>query len=79
MPVVLRSGGFAISIYSREHPPPHVHVHYAGKRCRIELETLKLSRGSSMNRSEEARALRLVAAHREALLALWIQEKVEVR
>ncbi|MFL5538745.1 MAG: DUF4160 domain-containing protein [Longimicrobiaceae bacterium] len=70
MPVVLRVGGFAIGFFSDEHDPPHLHVRYAGKKCRIVLSTLVLS-NSTMNRSEEAAAMRIVVANREALEAAW--------
>jgi len=71
MPTVMRIGGFAFGIYTRDHGPAHVHVHYAGRQCKIELETLKLT-ASSMNAKEESQAVRLVSAHGEALLALWL-------
>ena len=72
MPIVLRVGGFAFGIYTRDHAPPHVHVRHSGRWCKVELETLKLT-ASSMNRSEERQALRLVSAHGAVLLALWLE------
>jgi hypothetical protein len=75
MPVVLRVGGFSFTIFTDEHEPAHVHVRYAGKKCRIALETLLLTR-SNMSRSDAARAVHLVADHREELLLAWIELKL---
>jgi hypothetical protein len=72
MPIVLRVGGFAFQIFSNEHDPPHVHVRYAGKTCRIVLSTLDVST-SGMSRSEEAAAVRIVASYREELSAAWAE------
>ena len=72
MPIVLRVGGFAFAIYLRDHAPPHVHVRYSGRWCKVELETLKLT-ASNMNRSEEGEALRLVSAHADVLFVLWVK------
>jgi hypothetical protein len=72
MPTVLRVEGFAFSFFPGDHEPAHVHVRYAGRKCRIVLSTLELSR-SDMNTSEEGRAVRIVASHREALSAAWLE------
>jgi hypothetical protein len=63
--------GFAFSIYPGDHDPPHVHVWYSGKMCRIVLDTLDLSR-SDMNHSEENRAVRIVAKHHDELVEAWL-------
>ena len=70
MPVVLRVGGFVFKIFSNDHDPPHVHVRYAGKRCKMILSTLVMTH-SDMNESEEATTVRIVAANREVLEAAW--------
>ncbi|HEV7590802.1 MAG TPA: DUF4160 domain-containing protein [Longimicrobium sp.] len=75
MPTVLTVGGFAFSFFPDDHEPAHVHVRYAGKKCRIVLETLKLSK-STMNTSDEASALRLVSVHREELMLAWAESKL---
>ena len=72
MPVVLRVGGFAFKMYPEDHAPPHVHVRYGRHTCKGELATLLLSR-SNLTTSEEARAVRMVAAHGEILFAAWAQ------
>jgi hypothetical protein len=81
MPVVLRVGGFAFGIYPGDHDPPHVHVRYSGRKCKIVLSTLKIS-NSDMNRSEEGSVVRMVAEHWEALTTAWVeirQQKSEGR
>jgi len=72
MSVVLRVGGFAFTMFGKDHDPPHVHVRYAGKRCRIVLSTLDVTR-SNMSTSEKARAVRLVGANRETLHEAWLR------
>ncbi|HYH82540.1 MAG TPA: DUF4160 domain-containing protein [Longimicrobium sp.] len=70
MPVVLRTQGFAFGFYANDHAPPHVHVIYAGTRCRILLETLAVTHGS-MKQNDQTRAVQLVAANRETLERAW--------
>lgn len=76
MPTVLRAGGFSLGFYTSEHDPPHVHVRYAGRRCKVALGTLDVSR-SDMNHSEESRAVRLVAEHHDELLVAWLEVKAQ--
>jgi hypothetical protein len=66
MPIMLRVGGFAFGVYAGDHDPPHVHVRYAGTKCRIVLDTLQVKNGT-MKVPDRAYALRVVAAHREQL------------
>jgi Domain of unknown function (DUF4160) len=72
MPVVLRIEGFAFSFFAGDHEPPHVHVAYGGDECRVALDTLELG-NSTMKANDERRALRLVATHRVALAAAWVE------
>jgi hypothetical protein len=74
MPTVLRVGGFKFGFFPGDHEPPHLHVRYAGRQCRIVLGTLDLSH-SNMNHSEESRATRLVAEHHDELLVAWLESK----
>jgi hypothetical protein len=75
MPIVLRSGGFTIGIYVREHDPPHVHVCYAGAEAIIEIESGFVRVVKGMKKPDVARALKLVQAHRGELLASWIEKR----
>jgi hypothetical protein len=74
MPTVLRVDGFAFRVIPGDHDPPHVHVRYSGRKCKIVLSTLDVS-NSDMNRSEEGGAVRIVAEHQEALSAAWAAVK----
>jgi hypothetical protein len=72
MPVVLRVGGFAFRIIPGDHDPPHVHVRYSGRACKVFLESLAVTH-SSMNAKEEAATIRLVDANHPALYAAWLE------
>ena len=72
MPVVLRVGGFAFGFYANEHDPPHVHVRYAGGFVIVDIETANVRRNVGMKPHDMLRAVRLVEAHRDVLLAGWI-------
>jgi hypothetical protein len=43
MPTILREGGFAVMIFTRDHPPAHVHVLKAGGAVKVSLLTLCVS------------------------------------
>jgi len=73
MPTVLRIGGFAFSIYPGDHPPPHVHVRYSGRRAVVEIESEKVRDSRGMATPNVAEAQRLVRTHRAELLASWIK------
>ncbi|HKP76466.1 MAG TPA: DUF4160 domain-containing protein [Longimicrobiaceae bacterium] len=71
MPVVLRIGGFAFSIYPGDHEPPHVHVRYAGAKVIVTIETGEVRRNRGMKKQDVTEAKRLVHAAREDLLLAW--------
>jgi hypothetical protein len=72
MPVVLRVGGFAFSIYPGDHDPPHVHVRYSGTRAVVDIESEQVRDSRGMTTPDVAEAQRLVRMHRAELLANWI-------
>jgi hypothetical protein len=76
MPIVLRVEGFAFRIISGDHDPPHVHVRYGGTRCKIVLETLQVKKGT-MKVADRIWAVRIVAEHREELLRIWNDLKIQ--
>jgi hypothetical protein len=42
MPTVVRIGAYRIVLHTgREHPPPHVHIHYQGRDVLVDLHTLE--------------------------------------
>ena len=75
MPTVHREEGYAIRIYTDDHPPPHVHVRKGSGGAKIQLDD---GAGEPMviwheglKESEKVRAFRLVVRHREKLLTEW--------
>lgn len=62
--------GIVITMYWRDHPPPHFHAAYSGHVASIEIETLRVIDGWL-----PPRALRLVGEwavlHRDALDDNW--------
>jgi uncharacterized protein DUF4160 len=72
VPTVLRVTGFAIRIYAKDHPPPHVHVVRARANLKVYLESERVPelRGR-MSAAEVARAIAVVATHYECLLDAW--------
>ena len=75
MPTVLRRGGFDVSIRTRDHLPPHVHVFHSGLEVVIllgikgGLPTVRDKRG--MPERNMRRALELVAENQEMLWLEW--------
>jgi len=61
-----------VSIYTLDHPPPHVHVAKAGAITRIDLATHTATEivGAISDRDVK-RAERLVARHAKRLKAEW--------
>jgi hypothetical protein len=62
--------GIVITMYFRDHPPPHMYATYAGHVAQIDIETLEIIDGWL-----PPRALRLVAEwgsdHRDELRENW--------
>jgi hypothetical protein len=72
MPTVIREDGFAVRIYTFDHPPPHVHVAKAGAIVRIDIATHTVTEivGDISDRDVK-RAERLVALHAKRLTKEW--------
>jgi hypothetical protein len=73
MVTVLRAQGLRVVIYVNDHPPAHVHVFGDGE-AKINVACggpPELMWADGMSRGEVRRALRLVAEHRDHLLARW--------
>lgn len=70
MPEISRFFGIVITMYHREHPPPHFHARYGGDKAAIEIESLRVMDGRL-----SPRVLGLVvewaAQHRDELRADW--------
>lgn len=70
MPTVLRSQGFEVMIFTRDHEPIHVHVKHGGESVIINVEDLTM-REVFMDRRLVRRALDLVENNREFLISEW--------
>lgn len=70
MPTISTFFGFTIQMYWRDHPPPHIHVFYAGAEALVSIETGRVIAGQ-LPRG----ALRVIRAwvksQRSALHANW--------
>lgn len=74
MPTVVREGGFALRMYTRDHPPPHVHVARAGAILKIDLAKCEIVEiGGRISDHEARQAERLVEKHAAHLKAEWIR------
>jgi Domain of unknown function (DUF4160) len=75
MPRVMQADGYSFTIYYNDHPPPHVHVVLAGTRCKIAIghpgTPPYLLDAQDMRRTAAGRALWMVNACQEVLLAHW--------
>ncbi len=72
VPTVLRAEGFAFRIYTKDHPPAHVHVVWGRGNLKVYLESERPPelRGH-VSVADVRRAVALVATHYDALLAAW--------
>jgi len=72
MPTLVREGGFAVRIYTLDHPPPHVHVARAGAVVKVDLATCQVIEiaGTIADR-DVRRAERLVTKHAPFLRDQW--------
>jgi hypothetical protein len=72
VPTLIREGGFAVRIYTLDHPPPHVHVAKAGAVVKIDLVTCRVIEivGAISDR-QVRRAELLVAKHAQFLRDEW--------
>lgn len=74
MPTVLQKEGFAVRIYTRDHPPPHVHVVKADEVIIINLGSATepvTIREARMQRTAARRAVEIVEECRLFLLEKW--------
>ncbi len=70
MPRICAFYGIAVTMYWRDHPPPHFHASYAGQVAKIEIESIEVLEGWL-----PPRAVRLVREwadlHQEELRGNW--------
>lgn len=70
MPVISVFFGIAITMYWREHGPPHFHAKYGEFEALINIQTLAVMRGALPKRAL-AMVLEWAVEHRVELLEDW--------
>lgn len=75
MATVLRKGKLRVIVYSRDHPPPHVHVVTPRGQAKILVDGPaghpKLAWNFGLPRRDLAAALGAIEDHRDLILAEW--------
>ncbi|HSK50295.1 MAG TPA: DUF4160 domain-containing protein [Solirubrobacterales bacterium] len=70
MPRVSEFQGVVITMYVREHPPPHFHARYGDSYASIEIDTGKLIRGD-LPRPQLKLVREWMLLHRSELRGNW--------
>jgi hypothetical protein len=71
MPKLKQFADCRISLYPRDHHPPHVHVEFRdGDRCTVDIGSLNVT-GSVRPAAKLVKALDWIAANRASLLETW--------
>lgn len=70
-PVVLRHGKYTVVIYTRDHPPAHVHVQSAENEARITLEPVEVMNNWGFKPAEIKAILKLIQSHQQELIEKW--------
>lgn len=74
MTVIAREEGWVLEVFTRDHPPPHVHARRMGCDVKIAIppgrpaEIVRVRGGTAR---DAIRAVRMVEQHREALERAW--------
>lgn len=70
MPEICRFFGIVISMYYKEHAPPHFHAKYGGKRAVFSINDLSIIEGRLPKRVVSL-VLEWAFGHRQELLKDW--------
>jgi hypothetical protein len=70
LPTVAVVDGAKIQFYPDEHPPPHFHVVFAEHRAQIEIESLRILKGT-LPRSKLASVISWASTRRAELMEAW--------
>ena len=70
-PVIVRSRGYRVIIFTNDHPPAHIHVRRAGKKARVRLEPVELLNDYGYSSREIKQILKLVQDNQTVLLTQW--------
>lgn len=72
MPTILRERGFEFIIYTRDHPPAHVHVFAGRDEMVIEFETdVQIRKNWGFNRRDQAIAKLIVMDNIRLFRSEW--------
>lgn len=77
MPTVSRFFGIRITMYYRDHAPPHFHARYGACEASISIDELRVLRGL-LPRRALALVLEWAYLHREALREDWERARAEL-
>ena len=70
MPTLLNQNGYKFFFYANEHPPPHVHVIYAERWAKIDLNNNEVI-VNTLKRSELKECMAIYFSHRTFFLEIW--------
>ena len=70
MPEISRFFGIVITMYYKDHPPPHFHVRYSGQKAVVTIESLTLLQGNLSPRVF-GMVIEWASLHRDELMANW--------
>jgi hypothetical protein len=66
-----REHGYDVRLYTKDHPPAHVHVFDGEKEAKISLDPIETLENSGFNNRELKQITELIEEHQETLLAAW--------
>lgn len=70
MPEISRFFGIVITMYYRDHPPPHFHARYGGEKAILSIEDLGVLEGRLSPRARGL-AIEWASRHQEELRENW--------
>jgi len=70
MPEISRFFGIVITMYYKEHAPPHFHAKYAGQRAAFSISDLQMIEGRLPRRAISL-VLEWAFQHRDELIENW--------
>ena len=76
MPQLSRFFGIIISMYFRDHNPPHFHAKYNEYKCVVDIENLEVTEGDFPSRALKM-VLEWAALHKDELLENWQEAQGE--
>lgn len=71
MPLILLINHIRFYFFSNEHEPIHIHVTHAGRSCRVEIGTHKVTQIKGFNEREINKVIKLVKEHEDIFIQKW--------